>query len=256
MQNSNQLQFIIKLVAYLITLNKGKNRKRYRIIISGLLPEAIAQNRSNQDSINFVLKKWLQSSDNEVQIISKLLQRGIRLTENFWILIGSVIILPLILFFLLNSFSKKSYSALSPPSSTIEIVPSPVQNRPLTKLETVALINEYLQKKENIYGPPFDPKIAASITTGKLLEDIIKPEGAIDSLKQKQAYYKYGKRIAEPLAFFSVSDNIIQIDVKITEKVLYYQYGRLKSDENEVEDYRFILQREGSSWKIADRKPK
>ncbi|WP_427160539.1 IMS domain-containing protein [Aliinostoc sp. HNIBRCY26] len=260
MQDSKQREF--KIVAWFLTLNAGSNRKRYRKIINGLLPEAIAQDRVNKDSLKFVLEKWLKASDNDIQTISKLLNRGIPLAKYFWVwiwILGVIIIGSL---FLLNSSRSNQDSSLlknqSSNSSTVEISFNPPKNRTLTKSESVALINEYLQRKESFYAPPFDPEIATSITTGKLLEDITKPGGVIDSLKQELEqhgkYYRFGQRKIEPLDYFYASDSLVRIDVRVTEEVFIYEYDSLKSTQDTPTNYIFTLNKlEDGNWKIADR---
>lgn len=71
-----------QIVAFIVTLGQ-EDKQRYRIIISGLLPEVLKQNQSRKDAIDFVLRRWNKASgDNELKTISRLLKRAIFFAEN------------------------------------------------------------------------------------------------------------------------------------------------------------------------------
>ena len=165
--------------------------------------------------------------------------------------------------FILQQFAKSSSTPVptQPSSSSISPIPqSPVstnnQTNPnvLTKPEAVNLLNRYLIAKEKIFGSEFDRQLAASLTTGEVYSDIVKPGGRIDSLKADRAYWKYGERRVKPLEYFSVNGNQAQIDVTITEELFYYENNIFQKSQKVVKDYRFIFQLENGTWKIADRK--
>lgn len=86
-----------KLVAFLVTWNQKNNKKYYRSIICGALPEVLEQNKNNQDALDFILHRWLLNvSDTEIGVVSKLLKRAIKLAKNGWLItlgIGSVLVL-------------------------------------------------------------------------------------------------------------------------------------------------------------------
>ena len=123
----------------------------------------------------------------------------------------------------------------------------------LTKMEAVNILNTYLQAKEKIFGPSFDREVAARVTTGAVYNDIVRPGGRLDSLKQENAYWRFGYRKAEPLAYFYANDNHAEIAVKVTEETYYYEGGIMKKKNNNIKDYKFILLKEDGVWKIADR---
>jgi serine/threonine-protein kinase len=144
-------------------------------------------------------------------------------------------------------------------SPTINIQPNIQTNQQvsyntLTKTEAVDVINTYLQAKDQIFGPSFDREVAARVTTGTVYRDIVRPGGRMDSLKNDNAYWRFGYRKAEPLAYFYVNDNYAEIAVKVTEETYYYQAGVLRKKDNNIKDYHFILLRENGIWRIADRK--
>ncbi len=124
----------------------------------------------------------------------------------------------------------------------------------ITKEEAVNVIKKYMASKNTIFAPPYDRRLAASLTTGKIYEDIIKYEGSLDWLQSHNAYYQFSQQITKPLDYFTVSGNQVNIDVRISEQVYYYEYGSLKSNKLNDKSYRFTLQFEDNIWKIADRK--
>ncbi len=147
----------------------------------------------------------------------------------------------------------------SPPISTSDAQstqPQQSTSNSLTQQEAVDVINRYLQAKEKIFAPPFDRQLAASLTTGKVYYDITKPNGSIDWLQKNNAYYQYGTRKAEPLEYFSTTENQIQIDVNIAEEVAYYQDGILRKNNNDLGEYKYVLQQEDGAWKIVDKSSK
>lgn len=82
--------FMDQLASRLATLRLS----HYRLVILGLLPEALAQYRSSRDLMNLVLSKWRRTRDDEMKDISKLLKRAIGLAQNIWVLlIGGFIVL-------------------------------------------------------------------------------------------------------------------------------------------------------------------
>jgi len=124
----------------------------------------------------------------------------------------------------------------------------------ITKQEAVNLINRYLKAKERIFAPPYDRQLAASLLTGKAYEQkITRPGGgSLEELKAKNGYWIYGTRNVEPLAYFSVTNEQVQIDVKVKEELSYYENGiRLKNTPNN-NNYRFTFQPDNGTWKIAN----
>ena len=71
----------------------------HRRIIGGLLPEALAQNISHQEALNFVLRKWQQMPDAEVNVIAQRLRIAILLHPIAWLLL---VVLGLLLLSLIN----------------------------------------------------------------------------------------------------------------------------------------------------------
>ncbi|MEA5580397.1 ARC6/PARC6 family protein [Nodularia harveyana UHCC-0300] len=153
-----------------------------------------------------------------------------------------------------QSTPSASISESSIPSSNVINNNLSANTSSLSKLEAVNVINRYLIAKQRIFGPEFDRELAATVATGKVYKDIVRPGGRIDSLRQDNAYWKYGFQKAEPLAYFSHNGNYAEINVKISEELFYYENDRLKENKTNIQDYIFILKLEDGTWKIADRK--
>jgi len=153
------------------------------------------------------------------------------------------------------SNSSSPSTTTSAPTSTIQ-TNQQVNSSNLSKLEALNAINKYLQAKGRIFGSSYDREFAATVATGELYYDIVKPGGRIDTLQKDNAYWKYGVQKAEPLAYFSTYGDIAEIDVKVTEELLYYENNSLKNKAVNIKDYRFILKAENGIWKLADRKNK
>ena len=130
------------------------------------------------------------------------------------------------------------------------------QANSLSKEESVNLIKSWQQAKSKIFGPPFDRQLAASLTTGKVYEDIVKPEGSIDWLQKNNAYYQFRKQEAQATGYFNQVGSIAEVEVSIAEDYTLYINGAVDKSETNLKTYRFILNLENGTWKIADRQAK
>ena len=93
------------IIACWVTMGKGDKKKHYKEIISGLLPQALKEDKDNPDEMAFILRKWDSISDNDSEIkiktISNLLENAIKGTKLWpWILriisVGSILILVIV----------------------------------------------------------------------------------------------------------------------------------------------------------------
>lgn len=252
MQGNNQTEFSIiktETVAWIVTLKSGNERKRYRRIISGLLPEAIAQSESNKETMNFVLKKWLQTSDNEVRIISNLLKRGIRLAENFWwiIYLTSLGLLTLLgtIVVNVNNHSSVPISQTSPNSSTELTLNS------ITQQQAVNIVYTWLEAKPRIFAPPYDRQLVANLTTDERYTKTIE---AIEDLQKNNAYYQFSKPEIEATgAFYAPEQNQIILGVKVTENYTNYVNNQVVPSDSrvDIQSYSVLLKLEDGRWKLA-----
>jgi serine/threonine protein kinase len=135
-----------------------------------------------------------------------------------------------------------------PSTTTMPIV------APLTESEAVALIENWLKAKAQIFAAPFDENLASELTTGTLYYDITKPDGSIDWLQDNDAYYTFGVQKVEPTGKFSVSGSKAEITTNITEDRTLYSKGRRDANDSELRrsTVRYDLVLENGTWKIED----
>lgn len=126
----------------------------------------------------------------------------------------------------------------------------------LTQEEAVNLIKNWQQAKSRIFAPPFDRQLVASLTTGKVYEDIVKPEGSIDWLQKNNAYYQFRKQEAQGTGYFNQVGSIAEVDIAIAEEYTLYVNGAIDKSETNFTTYRYTLNLENGTWKIADRQAK
>ena len=144
--------------------------------------------------------------------------------------------------------------ASSPSTTSSPQIPQTVNPNTLTKDEAVSAIIRYIEAKPKIFAPPYDRQLLATLTTGKAYDENIKPGGGIDWLKERNAWYEYGKYQLDPTGYFEVTGGQAQIDIRVTQDFSYYEYGKLKNSYKDYSKvYRFTLILENGTWKIADR---
>ncbi|MCA6536930.1 MAG: DUF4101 domain-containing protein [Pseudanabaena sp. M135S2SP2A07QC] len=141
-------------------------------------------------------------------------------------------------------------------TSISSVTPTSSQNISLTEDEARQLIVNWQNAKPSVFAAPFDRQIASQYTTGSLLQDIIKPNGSIDWLRQNNSYYKYGFRSVGTPRFISKDNFQAVIEVRLIEQYTMYRNGRVIEGESDYYDkvVRFVLRREDSNWKISDSK--
>jgi len=171
-------------------------------------------------------------------------------------LIAGSIIIATILLVRSQPQSQSTITASNFTSSNIstpqQLVQKAAINSVLPKMEAVAIINSYLSQKDRIYAPPYDRQLASTILTGNVYYDLTKPNGVIDWLEQNNAYYRYGSRKAEPLAFYTSTSEIAQIEVKVTQELSFFKKDVLQDNKPSIKDYKFSLKLENGIWKISD----
>jgi ARC6-like, IMS domain len=147
----------------------------------------------------------------------------------------------------LGSLSAASSGANSSSSSTTS---------GFTEQAALDLVNQWLEAKAKIFGPPFDVQLAGSVTTGKVYEDISKADGSVNWLRNNNAYYTYGQHKVSSAGNFSAADSSAKIDVSINQPLSFYKNNQLVKNESTSDTYQFVFQLENGSWKIADRQKK
>lgn len=131
---------------------------------------------------------------------------------------------------------------------------SPTPNlTPLTQQQALNIINQYLQAKSQIFAPPYNRQLAATLVTGRAYQDILGPDGTIDWLQQRNAYYRYGRQNANPTGYFNATETTAEIEIIITEELTLYVNGNFDNSKQNSNVYRFSFFRENGTWKIANR---
>lgn len=157
----------------------------------------------------------------------------------------------------------------SPPAAPVPIAPASAQptlgtgapiaavsGTTITENQAVDLIKQWLQAKEQIFAPPFAQKPIADLTTGELYASLLKPDGVLDWLKQRQAYYRYGVQKVEAINRFASSSDRATIEITLTEERTLYRSGVIDPQQTAfaTKQVRFSLERADGRWKIADYK--
>ncbi|MBD2200191.1 MULTISPECIES: protein kinase domain-containing protein [Calothrix] len=190
------------------------------------------------------LRQW-QSAINEVKNIT-LLGKPVDERSEYWNQEPANIVK------LAKIGIRNSQTPDPPPKPKEPPVTAPIEG--LSQQETLDLINKWLEAKPSIFATPFDRQLAASLTTGKIYEDITKPGGTIDWLQQEKAYYRYGTKKIDPIGYFSSKSDRVEIEVQIRQGIDYYVNEKLKNSEINTSKYRFVIVLENGKWKLSDRK--
>lgn len=126
----------------------------------------------------------------------------------------------------------------------------------ITQQQALALINQWLQAKAQIFAPPFDQQQATNLTTGELYDALVKPDGVLTWLKTNQAYYRYGVQTVDSIERFAANQSRATIEVKVTEDRTLYLKGTISPQQTDfsAQQVRYTLELVNGSWKIADYK--
>ncbi len=144
------------------------------------------------------------------------------------------------------------------PKLQLEIPTFPT--RPTTELVTSIsqqqakeLIQTWLKAKKDIFAPPYNQKLAAELTTGKVYDTINSSNGAIAWLKENNAYYQYGVQKIDSIEDFSTQGNQATIKVKVTEEYQLFKNEQLETKRSAFSQLTVIynLQFIDGKWKIA-----
>ncbi|MGK7903380.1 MAG: AAA-like domain-containing protein [Hormoscilla sp.] len=142
------------------------------------------------------------------------------------------------------------------PSIPLPPVPPTDTHSSLSQDQAVALVNQWLKVKSQVFAPPFNAKLARKYITGPLYRDITKPNGTIDWLRQNQAYYVYKKSEIEQVWSFASSATRPAIKVQISEnRILFGRQGIDYSQSGTSKgNYTYYFITEQGVWKISDYK--
>ena len=104
----------------------------------------------------------------------------------------------------------------TPPKASPFATPNP---QALTEEQAKSLVSGWLNFKTKLYAAPFDSSKLDQyiINPGKLYEDITKPGGSIDWLKQKNSYYKFNEIDIKRVIDFKLYQDNAHLTVEILE---------------------------------------
>ncbi|WP_293089872.1 IMS domain-containing protein [Okeania sp. SIO3B5] len=108
-----------------------------------------------------------------------------------------------------------------PTPPTTELVKS------ISQQQAEELIQNWLKAKKEIFAPPYNQKLAAELTTGKVYDNIVASDGAIVWLKENNAYYQYKVQKIDSIEYFSTQGNQATIQVKVTEEYKLFKNDKL-----------------------------
>jgi serine/threonine-protein kinase len=122
---------------------------------------------------------------------------------------------------------------------------------PLSEADAVAIVNNLVASKNQMFAPPFDRQLLAELTTGEAYE---KRKGSIDWLQSNNAFYSYGEFTVSRAGSFGIQDNQANITVEIFESPTLYVNGKIDRTQSQPSRGRYVctLIFEGGKWKIAN----
>ena len=157
------------IVAFIVTLRQGNKTQKYRTIIRGLLPEANQQHKDHKDTTNFVLNRWDGIANDEIRTISKLLKRGIKLSEWGWLIaIGSGLLL-----ITTGNIAISLANKLLPDGGLPKVLTIEPEILDCVKENNCIIIFD-LVNVDDLYSPDFEAgKLTVKFTTNSTPDDIL-----------------------------------------------------------------------------------
>ncbi len=149
---------------------------------------------------------------------------------------------------------KNSSPSPSPTTSDrptqIATKPTKTLIEPLSESDAVAIVNNLVASKNQMFAPPFDRQLLAELTTGEAYE---KRKGSIDWLESNNAFYRYGEFTVNRAGAFGIQDNQANLTVEISESPTLYVNGKIDRTQSVPSRDKYIctLRFEEGKWKIA-----
>jgi serine/threonine protein kinase len=142
------------------------------------------------------------------------------------------------------------------PTAQASVTPTPkaspkVAIARLSEADAVAIVNNLVASKNQMFAPPFDRQLLAELTTGEAYE---KRKGSIDWLQSNNAFYRYGEFTVSRAGSFGIQDDQANITVEIFESPTLYVNGKIDRSQSQPSRGRYIctLIFEDGKWKIAN----
>ncbi|MEO0770009.1 MAG: ARC6/PARC6 family protein [Cyanobacteria bacterium J06649_4] len=150
-----------------------------------------------------------------------------------------------------NNVSSNSGSSGSSSSGS-----SSGQTSTITQAQAETAIKKWLDAKSDIFGPPFSRNLVGQLTTGPLYEDITKPNGSIDWLRDNGSRYVYSDSSIEEVWSFDTS-NPSRPSAKVSiyeDRVLIKRNGRRDPTQSgaSTDNFTYYFEKEDGVWKIYD----
>ncbi|WP_293061383.1 IMS domain-containing protein [Okeania sp. SIO2B3] len=179
---------------------------------------AVINNPEKTTTLNSSLDQCLDPPSTQLSINRKYWQKAVIISGA----IGSCFLVSI----LLKNVLSKSPQAGSeipkfPTPPTTELVTS------ISQQQAEELIQNWLKAKKEIFAPPYNRKLAAELTTGKVYDTIVTSNGAIAWLKENNAYYQYKMQKIDSIEYFSTQGNQATIQVKVTEEYQLFKNDKL-----------------------------
>lgn len=153
-----------------------------------------------------------------------------------------------------ESANRTTHETPPTPSIPLPPVPPPDINSSLSQDQAVALVNQWLKVKSQVFAPPFNTGLASKYITGPLYRDITKANGTIDWLRNNKAYYVYKESEIKQVWSFASSATRPALKVKISEnRILFSPQGIDYSQSGtSTGNYTYYFVTEQGVWKIYD----
>ena len=125
-------------------------------------------------------------------------------------------------------------------------------NPRLTREDAMALVDQWLAAKSQIFAPPYDQSLALKFLAEPLLGQMV---NQIHWLTSNKAYFAYSGQSARFSSLATTSENTAILRAYVTETRTLYVNGKLDPSQTstKTQRYRYTLNRIGDQWKISDR---
>ncbi|NEQ41393.1 MAG: DUF4101 domain-containing protein [Okeania sp. SIO3I5] len=207
-------------------------------------PLVVINNSGKKTTLSSPTSKYLELALTQLSIIRRNWQKAAIISGA----IGSC--------FLIGILLKNTLLKSAQPQLEIPTFPAPPTTELVTSIsqpEAKKLIQTWLNAKKDIFAPPYNQKLAAELTTGKVYDTITSSNGAIAWLKENNAYYQYGVQKIDSVEYFSTQGNQATIQVKVTEEFQLFKNEKLETKRSGSSQLTVIydLQFIDGKWKIT-----
>jgi ARC6-like, IMS domain/Double-GTPase 2 len=216
--------------------------------VSGILYAGYAVTRWSIVALNLKLPSWQQEQNITKLPVNSVTQPPLDFDPN-------AITPPSSQPPLTSDFKSKVITAPSPPPLTSA---SPANTSNLTKQDAANIIGRWFVAKKSAFGSSYNKTIGEQITIGQAYERNItaRPgdeESSADYFRMNGKYYTYEyQEIHDILSINVLSSNEVLVKALVSEhRTLHSRTGSSKQSKTNRESSCYLLQKDGSSWKIS-----